>query len=130
MPAGSGRSTRIPVMRVGVELADHGQDIGDLGVVREMLLVRVLTSTLREPPHVALVRSGGMIVAHEDRGRARAGDAELPELLVDVLGELLGERVPVDRPSLPCHVLPSNDYRPSRRRSSCSSTISMPSLTA
>src|SRR5918994_199654 len=77
------------------------------------MLVRVLAlQALREPSHVALVRSRGLIVAHEDRGQARAGAGypELLELFVHMLGELLGERVPVDH--RPCHATSSRRRLP------------------
>ena len=87
--------------RIGVELPDHGEDVGHLGVVGQVL-VRVLASeAFGQPPDVPLVRSGGRIVSDEDGGESRpgAGDLQQPELLVHVLREFLGQLVAVDHGS-------------------------------
>jgi hypothetical protein len=99
--------------RIGVELPDHGEDVGDLGVVREVLVGVVALEALGQPPDVPFVGSCGVVVSDKDRGEpgSGAGDLELPKLLVHVVGELLREFVAVDHGPCHAHALPSATTR-------------------
>ena len=84
--------------RIGVQLPDHGEDVGDLRVVGEVLVGVVAFETLGQPLHVPFVRGRGVIVPDQDRREPRPspGDPQLPELFVDMLGELFRQLVAVD----------------------------------
>ncbi len=84
--------------RVGVELADRGQHVGQLGVLRQPLGHERAPDGLGVAPQPALVGQRGVVVADQDRGQTRPR-ARLPghlQLAPDARAEVGGQLPAVD----------------------------------
>jgi hypothetical protein len=84
--------------RVGVQLAEGRDHVGELDVLGQALAHVPVVEALCQPLDVLLVGLGVERLADQHRGQARA-DLRQPqhlELVGDALAQLLGDRVPVD----------------------------------